>query len=82
MPPAPELGNRLRPVRRIKIHRDIDIKKLSDTRRHIAIPRKVKIYLECIAKHYNQRIRRSQGVHVRIARVDGFGKGIRQQHFF
>ena len=55
MPSAPEVFDRNRLKRRIKILRQPEAKKLSDTARHITIAAKVKVQLHHIETDHNPR---------------------------
>ena len=80
MPAPPELYDISRLVRRIKIEGQFKAKTSRSSHRHIAVAAEVKIKLQRIGKHDDQRIPRMQRGKIGISIVRRLAKRIRDQH--
>lgn len=82
MPPAPELGHRLRKIGPVEVFGKVDAHKLSGTGRDVDIPGKIRIDLNCI-DYGGYRKLRPGVLRVRpVDRVDQDARAVRDHDFF
>lgn len=83
MPAAPEIHYRKRFIRRVKVHRDLNIEHIPQSGGHITVSAEIKVDLEGIGEHHQDSFHgRDPRRYVAIAPGNGFAERIRYDDFF